>query len=152
MALLRKLFLFRLIVYLSVQLTNTCIQWICCVILLYRKATAVKIGIAKNDSVWNELAGTISNPSWFLVFILFKSKWKMFLFSLFLFCYSVTYLHQIIEIFHLISFSCGLKKKKWKINRYPNMIKLTHAFCWLFSKLYRIFSVLSIFNILLIPL
>lgn len=107
---------------------------------------------SKNDSVWNELAGTISNPSWFLVFILFKSKWKMFLFSLFLFCYSVTYLHQIIEIFHLISFSCGLKKKKWKINRYPNMIKLTHAFCWLFSKLYRIFSVLSIFNILLIPL
>lgn len=64
-------------------------------------------------------------------------KIGFFLYSLY--SLLLQYLHQIIELFHLIFFFKWLKEKeKKKINRYPNVIKRTHVFCWfVFSKYYR---------------
>lgn len=87
-----------------------------------------------------EIAGNQFEISQLLLsFVLFESKWKMFLFFfiifvLFLFYSYCIYIKSSKYSTYLVSFSKWFfkRKKKWKINRYPNMIKRTHAFCRLF--------------------
>lgn len=88
--------------------------------------------------------------------ILFKSKWKIVLFSLFffcLFCLLLLYLHQIIEIFHLMhiffSFSKWLKEKE---NKKIEKIKRNYKSLFEYNQTYTLFLLIIFVNGFIISL